>query len=119
VRNRFTQANDTLFLVEPLISELRLIRTQWEQFDQIAMGLYQPPQDAPNNAKQLLLLLERPAEITDHPSKITPEQHKQGWMKAKESTSSSLSGVHFGHYKASTTHTLINELHTLLADIPL
>jgi len=83
------------------------------------MGLYQPPQDAPNNAKQLLPLLERPAEITDCPSKITPEQHKQGWMKAKESTSSSLSGAHFGHYKASATHKLINKLHTLLADIPL
>jgi len=40
-------------------------------------------------------------------------------MKAKETTSSSLSGAHFGHYKAGATHAMINKLHTLLADIPL
>jgi len=118
-RNIFTQANNTPFLVEPLLSELGLIGTQWEQFSQIAMGLYHPPQDAPNNVKWLLPLLERLVEITDHPNKITPEQHKQGWMKAKESTSSSLSGAHFGHYKAGATHAVINKLYTLLADIPL
>jgi len=81
------------------------------------MGAYHPPQNAPNNVKQLLPLLERLVEITDCPNKLTPGQHKQGWMKAKEMTSSSLSGVHFGHYKASATHAAINELHTLLADI--
>ncbi len=30
VQNRFTQANDTPFLVEPLLLELRIIGTQWE-----------------------------------------------------------------------------------------
>jgi len=105
--------------VEPLLLDLGIIGTQQEQFDQLATGLYQLPQDAPNNAKQLLPLLERPAEITDCPCMITPEQHRQGWMKAKESTSLSLSGVHFSHYKASAMHKLINKLHMLLADIPL
>jgi len=40
-------------------------------------------------------------------------------MKAKESMSSSLSGAHFGHYKAGAMHKQINKLHTLLADSPL
>jgi len=40
-------------------------------------------------------------------------------MKAKEATSSSLLGAHFGHYKAGATHKIINELHTLLMGIPL
>jgi len=40
-------------------------------------------------------------------------------MKAKETTLSSFSGAHFGHYKAGATHKSINELHTVLADIPL
>jgi len=48
---------------------------------------------------------------------ITAEQHKQGWKKAKETTSSSLSGAHFGHYKARANHKLINALHTMLTDI--
>jgi len=47
------------------------------------------------------------------------EQHKQGWMKAKEATSSCLLGAHFGYYKARSTHKIINKLHTLLMDIPL
>jgi len=58
VKNHFTQANGTPFLVEPLISVLRIIGTQQDQFNQIATGLYHPPQDVPNNAKQLLPLLE-------------------------------------------------------------
>jgi len=72
-----------------------------------------------NNPQQLLPLLQRPEMIKDHPEQITEEQHKQGWMKAKEATSSSLSGAHFGHYKAGTTHKIINKLHMLLMDIPL
>jgi len=57
--------------------------------------------------------------IKDQPQIITEELHKQGWMKAKEDTSSSFLGVHFGHYKAGATHKSINKLHTMLADIPL
>jgi len=53
------------------------------------------------------------------PNEITPEQHKQGWTKAKEITSSSLLGTHFGHYKAGATDMLMNSLHTMLMDIPL
>jgi len=55
--------------------------------------------------------------LSHHPHQITPEQHKQGWNKAKEPTSSRLSGVHFGHYKAGANHALINKLHTMLMDI--
>jgi len=40
-------------------------------------------------------------------------------MKAKETTSLSFSGAHFGHYKARATHKGINQLHTMLTDIPL
>jgi len=57
--------------------------------------------------------------ITDQPQLIIEEQHKQGWIKAKETTSSSLLGAYFGHYKAGTTHKLNNKLHTLLMNIPL
>jgi len=50
---------------------------------------------------------------------LTAYQHKQGWMKSKEVTSSSLLEAHFSHYKASATNKLINALHTMLTVIPL
>jgi len=115
----FTQANDTLFLTEPLILDLGIIRTQRVHFDQIARETYKLPPGAPNNAHQLLQLLQDLTMITKQLQLITEEQHKQGWTKANEATSSSLLGAHFGHYKASITHKLINELHTLLMDTPL
>jgi len=110
---QFTQANDTAFLMEPLLSELGIIGIQRMQFDQIAAGNYIAPPATLINAQQLLPLLQWPMMLSNYPHKITPEQHKQGWKKAKETTSSSLSGTHFGHYKAGANHELINALHTI------
>jgi len=64
-RERFTEANATSFLTEPLLLELGIIGTQLEQFDQMASGSYQLPPDAPKNAKQLIPLLVRPATKKD------------------------------------------------------
>ena len=36
---------------------------------------------------------------------ITPEEFRQYWKRAREGTSLSLSGVHFGHYKAAAQST--------------
>jgi len=114
---QFTQANDMAFLMEPLLSELGIIGIQRMQFDQITDGNYTAPPVTPSNAQQLLPLLQWPTMLSNCPHKITPEQHKKGWKKAKETTSSSLSGAHFGHYKAGGNHKLINALHTMLTDI--
>jgi len=45
--------------------------------------------------------------------------HSNGWKKAKEQTTSSLSGAHFGHYRSGTFSELINLVHTALSAIPL
>ena len=36
---------------------------------------------------------------------ITPEEFREYWKRAREGTSSSISGVHFGHYKAAAQST--------------
>lgn len=38
------------------------------------------------------------------------------WRKAKESTSSSFSGLHFGHYKAATHSPFLSDIHALLTE---
>jgi len=115
----FTQANDTPFLTELLLSDLGILGMDKTQFDDIATGSYQLPLDTPDNAQQLIPLLMRPNTIKDWPQILTKESHKQGWMKAKETMSSSFLGAHFSHYKAGATHKGINQLHTMLMDISL
>jgi len=47
------------------------------------------------------------------------QAHKAGWLQAKKAMASSKSGANFGHYKTGAAHAAINEMHTLLAKIPL
>jgi len=118
-RARFTQANKTSFLKEPLLLDIQLLGTHLPMFDWIAAGTYQSPPGTQHQANQLLPLLTQPPQVTNCPRKITGDQHQQGWAKAKEMTSSSLSRAHFGHYKAGVTNKVINSLYTMLMDIPL
>jgi len=51
------------------------------------------------------------------PRTITDYTH--GWQKAQEMTSSSVLGLHFGHYIVGTFNLEILVINTTLADIPL
>jgi hypothetical protein len=44
---------------------------------------------------------------------ITPDNFKLFWQKVNEFTSSSMSGVHYGHYKAAIQDKLISEVFAL------
>jgi hypothetical protein len=41
---------------------------------------------------------------------ITPDELKQFWRKVNEFTSSSMSGVHYGHYKAAIQDEMSTEV---------
>ena len=65
--------------------------------------------------------LRRPAHLRDWPSAmltITPSEHAQAWRKAREKTSSSPSGLHFGMWKVNATDPLLCELDTIMREIP-
>ena len=49
--------------------------------------------------------------------KMTKENFITHWKKAKEETSSSYSGLHFGHYKAGTASKYISHFHALKATL--
>jgi len=49
----------------------------------------------------------------------TMEVYQQGWQQARESTASSPSGIHFGHYIVGTFNSEILLVNAKLADIPL
>jgi len=48
-----------------------------------------------------------------------PDEYKYGWQRARESTASSLSGVHFGHYIAAIKDTITAKINRLMATIPM
>jgi len=116
---RFTQANNTPFLTTLLIEELSLLNCNDMHFDAIANGTYQPPDGMEPGTQQLLQHLKQPPEVPDCDLMLTETIHQDGWQKAKEQTASSLSGTHFGHYKAGTYNKLINAVHTALLVIPM
>jgi len=74
-KDQFTQANDTTFLIDPLLVTLGIIGTQREEFNLIASGTYDLPQGTPANAEQLIPLMQCPTEVKDRPQKLTTEQH--------------------------------------------
>lgn len=48
---------------------------------------------------------------------ITKEDFQRYWRRAKKKTSSSISGLHFGHYKASTSSNTLSEIHSFFTEI--
>jgi len=67
---------------------------------------------------QLLTHLGRPPGMTEIALR-TEAEYRAGWKKAKEQTSSSPSGVHFGHYIASIEEMVLEKINRLMATIPL
>ena len=51
------------------------------------------------------------------PCTISREDYQQYWKKAKESTSSSFSGLHFGHWKSAASYNFLSEIHSLFTEI--
>jgi len=115
----FTQSNDTPCMTKPLYSEIHWLRTHLPAFNQIAESTYIPLENTPQGAQLLFPLLKQPPEVVDQPTKLSTATHKAGWLKAKETTASSKSRAHFGHYKTGAIHNNINEMHTLMVAIPL
>jgi hypothetical protein len=48
---------------------------------------------------------------------ITKEDFQQYWRKPRERTSSSISGLHYGHYKAAATDDTLSKIHALLTEL--
>jgi len=69
-------------------------------------------------AAKLLCHLYHPPQIKDIPQH-TLNEYQCRWHKAHETTSSSPSSIHFGHYIAGTFNCTILVTNAKLADIPL
>jgi len=87
-------------------------------FQQILIGTYDTSLITDPYTKKLLEHLGWPSGILDIPTH-TETEYIQGWKKAKEATSSSPSGVHFGHYMAGLEEKVVAKINYLMATIPM
>jgi hypothetical protein len=112
VAQRFRLTEQTPFMQDPLLSSLGHLGLTATAQD-ILSGTYECPEEVDEYTKTFLTSLQFPSHphmIPDISCEITKQDFQQYWRKAKERTSSSLSGLHFGHYKAAAHSDYLSEL---------
>ena len=110
---RFSLAHSAPIMATLLGEHLRYLSDK-EMAKSIITGTYDIPSDMDPATKLILkeigrlgikILNGKGNKIT-----ITPEDFKQFWRRVKEFTSLSMSGVHYGHYKAAIQDILSTEI---------
>jgi len=85
---------------------------------EVLEGTFTPPPGCNRYAERFLATVSHPSNVPDIlPQSLT--SYSQGWQKARETTSSSASSIHFGHYMAGTFNPEILVINAAMADIPL
>ena len=116
---RFCLTEDTPPLQDPLLSDLSYLGIT-EASKQILAGTYVCPPRVDDFTRDFLSCLQISQNIPPgdgiHTS-ITKDDFQRYWWKAWECTSSSVSGLHFGHYKAVARNDLLSEMHAIFTDI--
>jgi hypothetical protein len=118
-RNKFQQTQNTPCMMEPLRSALGGIGTT-DACRDILRGEYVPPQGTPSFTREFLVQLQKPTAFSSPPptASITKATFQSGWKKMKESTSSGISGLHFGHMKACAMRDFTSNFESSLSHIP-
>jgi hypothetical protein len=117
---RFRLASNTPMLQDPLIGDFGPTGTTREA-EEVLAGTYVPKEGTDPYFTAMLPYLQRPQAIRDDPIDLTldVEARRTSWRRAKEETSSSPSGLHYGHYKCGARDAEIGELHAILGNLSL
>jgi hypothetical protein len=80
---------------------------------EVLEGTYQCPEGTPDSVKELFEAISRVYKSVPEATSVVilPEQWKAYWKVANEDTSSSISGLHFSHYKVGAMSELISHYH--------
>ena len=127
VERAIIQNNSTCFhltegtpvMQEPLLSDLGYFGDTMVA-QQILDGTYECPDGMDDYTREFLQSLQQSRHISPDEqidTDITKEDFQAYWKKAQERTSSSMSGLHFGHYKAAVKSALLSEMHSVFTHI--
>ena len=117
---RFSQARDTPFLQEPLLSAVGPFGTS-PGAEEILKGTFQIPPGVDHYAAKLIPHLQRLPEVAAGRRislTMDPEEYRKGWLKAREATASGPSRLHFGHFIANAHDEKISLFDSIMAAIP-
>lgn len=85
---------------------------------QILDGTFRCPSEVDSTAADFIHSLRithpNPTEVS---SSVTLDDYKSYWKRAKERTSSSMSGLHFGHWKACASDDTLSEINAIFTEI--
>jgi len=108
LQQRFTRAHGSPFLKPPLAPVVGAFGTGTAAQDILNRTFICPP-ELDEHTQYFIEALQFPSQAARHSTVsllLRPEDFITHWKHAKEKTSSSPSGLHFGHYKAASTYSL-------------
>jgi hypothetical protein len=103
-----------------MCSELGLLAVNTEAARAILQGTYTVPTETDEYTREFLNTIQASAPRDPHlqiSCEITKKDFQQYWKKTKECTSSSISGLHYGHYKAASSNDTLSEIHALMTEL--
>jgi len=115
-RWQFTQASHTPFLQSPLMELFMESNVYTAAFEQVLQGTFECPPGTDPVATRLLQALKCPLSIPPI-LKRTLDKITARWRQAHKEMSSSLSGIHFGHYMAGMFNPTIAVFNMRLANL--
>jgi hypothetical protein len=83
-------------------------------------GTYVVPEETDDYTREFLHTTQASAPLDPQSQlscEITKEDFQCYWKKPRERTSSSISGLHYGHYKAAATDDTLSEIHALMTEL--
>ncbi len=116
---KFRKAASTPPMTAPLVGDLGFLGNT-DAAKRILNGTYQCPPGVDAHTQNFIAELQVSQPILDSDrvsSKVSREDYKRYWKRCKESTSSSISGLHFGHWKAAAECNELSEMHALFTEI--
>jgi len=127
VEAKIMQNNEKCFLLtensppmtEPLRSELGFL-ADTDAARRILNGTYICPPGVGERTKEFLqsLKVSEPRELEDLvPMTVSKEDYQRHWRRSREKSSLSMSGLHFGHWKAAAESDLLSEIHAMFTEI--
>ena len=116
---RFRLTESTPLMTGQLCTDLGFLAIT-DQADAILNGTYQAPEGThPGTIAMLQRISEVAATLRHRPVQVTisKEDFKKYWRGSKETTSSSYSGLHFGHSKAAASDDWLTENHAMFIQL--